>query len=253
MLRTKQWQQNFSFGGRIPWAVGLLIALTAGSSLTAAFLGRHTADLVQWVSLIPSQVWHGQVWRLVTWPFIEQNPFFLIFACLSLFWFGPPLAQRSGSPRFLALIGYTILAAAAGTCLVALVDPEVMAHRYVSSWAIITGLVVIWGLTFSDQTVRIWMIIPIRGYWMAWGSVALTVVLAIYYGWAGFLPELFAEAAVLAWFYRSRLFARWSRARHSWETQRRQAERSKESRRRGGVVVDLRTGEPPDPNERDIN
>jgi membrane associated rhomboid family serine protease len=250
MLQTKQWQQNFSFGGRLPWGVGLLLALTVSMSLVTAFLGRHAAPLVGWVALVPSEVWHGQLWRLATWPFVDASPLWWIFACLGLYWFGSPLAQRWGSPRFLVIVGGGLVAAAIGTCLIALVDAEVMVRPYLGTGAMITGLIVLWGLTFPDLVVRIYFVLPIRGYWMAWGTVAVTVVYAIYMGWAGFLPELLAEAAVLAWLFRTRLFARWSRPQRARGAPRRAAERSTEPRRRG-VVVDLRTGEPTEPGSSD--
>jgi membrane associated rhomboid family serine protease len=245
MLRPKPWQQNFSFGGRVPWAVGLLMALTAGFSLLTAFGNRHAAPLADWVSLRPAEVWHGQVWRLATWPFIEGSPFGLLFACLGLYWFGPPLAQRWGSPRFLAVILGAMLASGCGTCLVALADPAVHEAAYLGSWAMITALVVTWGLTFPENVVRIYFVLPVRGFWFAWGSIAVTVVFAVYSGWAGLLPELGAEAAVLAWLYQRVLLARWARVRADLDTRRRAATRASESKRRGGVVVDLRTGEPP--------
>jgi membrane associated rhomboid family serine protease len=248
MLQTKQWQQNFSFGGRIPWAVGLLLALTLAMSLVTAFLGRHAAPLLGWVALVPAEVWHGQLWRLATWPFVEVGPIWLIFACLGLYWFGSPLAQRWGSPRFLVVIGGALLAAAVGTCLIATIDGDVMTRPYLGSAAMITAIVVLWGLTFPELVVRIYFVLPIRGYWMAWGTIAVTVVYAIYSGWAGYLPELLAEVAALAWLYRTRLLARWVQARLSRETQRRQTGSSKETRRRGGEVIDMRTGEPPDLN-----
>jgi membrane associated rhomboid family serine protease len=248
MLQPKQWQQNFTFGGRIPWGVGLLLALTAVMSLLTAFLGRHAAPLLQWVALVPAEVWRGQIWRIATWPFVETSPLWLIFACLGLYWFGSPLAQRWGSPRFLVVVAGALLAAAIGTCLIALVDPDVMARPYLGSGTMITAIVVIWGLTFPDLVVRIYFVLPIRGYWMAWGTVVVTVVYAIYAGWAGFVPELLGEAAALGWLFRGRVFARWSGPRRSRQTQRRPGDGSKETRRRGGEVIDLRTGEPPDPN-----
>jgi hypothetical protein len=42
-----------------------------------------------------------------------------------------------------------------------------------------TALVVGWGLTYPDNIVRIYLVLPIRGFWMAWGTVALTVAYAV--------------------------------------------------------------------------
>jgi membrane associated rhomboid family serine protease len=246
MLRPKrQWQRDMTFGGRIPWAVGLLLTITVVLSLLTAIGGR-AAPLFDRMSLQPAAVWHGQLWRLLTWPFVEGSPFGLILACLSLYWFGPPLADRLGSPRFLSGFGGTMLVAGGGTCLIALVDREVMGSNHLGSWAMTTALVVLWGLSFPDNVVRIYFVLPIRGFWFAWGTVALTVIYCAYTGWAGFLPELLAEGTVLAWFYRKSLSRRWAMARGPSEPRR--PARPRDERR--GIVVDLRTGEPPDPEDR---
>jgi membrane associated rhomboid family serine protease len=234
-----------SFGGRIPWAVGLLITITVVLSLFTAFGSRHAAPLFEWMSLRPAAVWRGQLWRLVTWPFIEPSPWGLVFACLALYWFGVPLAQRWGSRRFLSGFMGTMLIAAAGTCLIALVDLEVMVSTHLGSWAMTTALVVAWGLTYPDSIVRIYFVLPIRGFWFAWGTVALTVIYCAYTGWAGFLPELVGEGIVLAWFYRGRLARRWSTVERSFQPPRRDPPRPGQR----GVVVDLRTGKPRDDND----
>ena len=234
-----------SFGGRIPWVVGLLITITVVMSLFTAFGDRHAAPLFQWVALMPAKCWQGQIWRLVTWPFVEPSPWSLVFACLALYWFGVPLAQRWGSRRFLTGFFSAMLVAAIGTCLIALIDPEVMGSMHLGSWAMTTALVVSWGLTYPDSIVRIYFVLPIRGFWFAWGTVALTVIYCVYSGWAQLLPELIGEGTVLAWFYRGRLSRRWSTVRRSFESHRPPPARPGQR----GVVVDLKTGRPKDDTE----
>jgi membrane associated rhomboid family serine protease len=253
MVPARQWQRNFTFGGRIPWAVGLLLALTVALSLVTKLGDRHGGSLQDLLALRPAEVWHGQLWRLLTWSYVEPSAMGLIFSCLGLYWFGPALAQGWGSPRFLAVMVGAMLVAGGGTCLVALVDPPVMQAEYVGSWAMITALVVAWGLTFPDRVVRLYLVLPIRGFWLAWLTVAITVVYAVYSGWLNLLPELIAEAAALAWLYQRVLLARWTRARGAYRARQQAARRASEARRRGGVVVDLRTGEPPEKERDDVN
>jgi membrane associated rhomboid family serine protease len=251
MAQPKRWQQNFSFGGRIPWSVGLLLALTVTLSLVSAVGDRHVGGFFDLVSLQPAAVWRLQLWRLLTWTFVETSPWGLGFACLALYWFGPALAQRWGSPRLLMVVAATMLLAGIGTCLIALTDPEVMGAIYLGTWTMTTALVVSWGLTYPDNVVRIYFVLPVRGFWMAWLTVAITVVIAAYTGWAHLLPEMIAEGAVLAWFYRAPLRRRWAKASTSRADQRRASERARQVRKNGGVVVDLRTGEPLPPRDPD--
>jgi membrane associated rhomboid family serine protease len=249
---AKRWQQSFSFGGHLPWAVGLLLSVIVVLSLLVAFSDRHLSSLFHAASLIPGDVWRGQVWRLITWTFVEPGPLGLILGCLSIFWFAPDLAGEWGSRRFLAVFGGVVLAAAIGTCLVALVDRPVLTHAYLGIWPLVTALVVAWGLWFPDRVVRLFFVLLIRGWWLAWLTVAITVVYAVYVGWDSLLPELLAEASILAWAFRRTIFARWSKARRSMKARRREADRIKSVRKRGKVVVDyLRAVEPPDSKDRD--
>jgi membrane associated rhomboid family serine protease len=249
---AKRWQDTFTFGGRLPWAVGLILAATVVLSLSVAFGDRHAGAIFDFVSLLPAEVWRGQLWRLITWTFVEPSPIGLIIGCLMLFWFGGDLAGEWGSRRFLVVLGGVMLAAAVGTCLIAQVDPPVRHHPYLGSWALTTAMVVAWGLWFPDRVVRFYFVLPIKGYWLAWLTVAITVVYAVYSGWTRFLPELFSEASVLAWLFRKSILSRWTKARRSFDSRRREADRLRGVRKRGRVVVDyLRAVEPPDSKDRD--
>jgi membrane associated rhomboid family serine protease len=238
MARGKQWQRVFSFGGRLPWAIGLLLSITVALSLLAAFGSRHDTPFFDLVSLRPADVWRGQLWRLLTWPFVEPSPLGLIFACLMLYWFGGALARQWGSQRFLVYLGGVMLVAGAGTCAIARIDRSVLGHSYLGGWAVTTAMSVTWGLSFPYSVVRIYFVLPLRGYWLAWLTVAVTVVLAIYSGWEQFLPELLAEGTALAWLFRKSIFARWSRSRSALDSKRRDAKRRSSARRRGRRVVD---------------
>src|SRR5882672_8943214 len=105
MAYRQDWLERFSFGGRIPGAIGLTLVVTVASSLLVAFGSRHAEGIFAYAPLVPNEVWRGQVWRLVTWPFIEPAPLSLVFTCLFLFWFGVDLAREWGPRRFLFVYG----------------------------------------------------------------------------------------------------------------------------------------------------
>ena len=199
---------KLSFGGRVPGAVGLVLAVTVACSLVVAFGSRHTAPLFEYAALVPAEVWRGQVWRLLTWGVIEPDPLELIFSCLFLYWFGTALAEAWGSKRFLAVWAGIAGVASTATCLVALVDHAAMPQVFLGGWAIACALTVAWGLMFPTRRMLLFFFLPISGTVMAWGTVAVTVVLAIYRGWEHYLPHLFAEGAMLAWLFRRRIAAR---------------------------------------------
>jgi membrane associated rhomboid family serine protease len=236
-------EDRFSFGGRVPWAVGLVMVLTIGLSLLVAFGSRHAGSLFDWVALEPPLVWRGQLWRLGTWTFVESGPIALVFGALFLYWFGSDLANEMGSRRFLQLFGGVTLAAAVGTCLVALVDPDVAAQQYLGGWAASTAMMVAWGFWFPHRVVRIWFVIPIRGIVIAWLTIGITVACAAYLGWETFLPELFCEAGILLYLFGPWLLARVRRPGGASAGWRREAARRERGRRQAASIAYLRVVE----------
>jgi membrane associated rhomboid family serine protease len=221
-----------SFGGRVPWGVGLVLAITVVMSLLVAFGDRHAGSLFQLTSLIPEAVWRGQVWRLATWSFVEPSPIGLIFACLFLYWFGGELGREWGSRRFLAVYAGIALTASILTCLIARVDQAVAGFPYLGTWSIGAAFAVAWGLWFPDRVIRIWFVLPIRGFILAWATIAITVVFAIYRGWEHYLPELCAEGAMVAWLFRRSVATRFAKVQRSVQASREASKREAATRER---------------------
>lgn len=195
-------RDHLTFGGRLPWGVGLLLVLTVVPSLIAAFGSRHVAPIFELAALDPQAVWQGQVWRLGTYALVEPGPFGLVLTCLCYVWFGRQLASEWGSGWFLKVMGGVAVFSSVVTCLVALVDPTVMARSYVGAWPLTTAVFVAWGLTFPYREALIFYVFPVRGWWAAWGTIALTVLYAAYGGWEGVMPELAAEVAIVGYLMR---------------------------------------------------
>ncbi len=206
---------RFSFGGRVPGGLGLVLLLTIAMSLAVAFGERHALALFEFVPLVPGKVLTGQLWRVVTWVWVEPSPFSLFFRCLMLYWFGRDLCSIWGSRRFFAIYFGTVLFAGLVTVLLSLLDADIRAQSYLGSMALDAALTIAWGLNFQNRVIRIYFVIPIRGFVLAWGTVALTVAYSIYSGWEHVAPVLAAESAMLAWFYRVHLRQRWLKHRLS--------------------------------------
>jgi membrane associated rhomboid family serine protease len=206
---------RFSFGGRVPGGLGLVLLLTVVMSLSVAFGERHALELFDLVPLVPGKVLHGQIWRIVTWVWVEPSPISLFFRCLMLYWFGRDLCSIWGSRRFFAIYFGTVLLAGGVTVLLSLLDSDIREQTYLGSMALDAALTIAWGLSFRDRVIRIYFVIPIRGFVLAWGTVALTVAYSIYGGWEHVAPVLVAEAGMLAWFYRVTLRQRWLKYRLS--------------------------------------
>jgi membrane associated rhomboid family serine protease len=240
MARSNRLLERLTFGQRVPWAIGLVLVVTVVTSLLVALADRHVLPLFDLGALVPDRVLHGEIWRLLTWSVIEPGPLALLFGCLLLYWFGRDLAGQWGSRRFLAVYFGVALVSAMGTCILALFDRALLEHAYVGSWPLAEAITVAWGLWFPDRVIRIYFVIPVRGVVVAWGTVALTVVFAIYLGWDRYVPNLLAEGAMLAWLHRGPVESRWSRWRRDRALAARKSKTRKKQEQRAATVHVLR-------------
>jgi membrane associated rhomboid family serine protease len=99
-------------------------------------------------------VCQGEVWRLVTYPFLTSGWFSLLFTVLIFYYIGAPLELTWGTARFLTLFLVSVLGgAAAGVLLnVPLAGGE----------APIVTLMLIYGFLFPESVLYLFFILPIR-------------------------------------------------------------------------------------------
>jgi membrane associated rhomboid family serine protease len=185
---------------RLPRVIAGLILASALLSIAGALGARNGAAWIATGSvLFVPDVWQGQLWRLVTWALCEFGPLQLLFACLTLYWFGSDLARRWGGARFLGFYFGVAAAAAAVTCLLALAWTELQAIPHAGSWAVLDATIVAWGLLFPARELRLYGMIRLLGRHMVWLTLGLTVLFALFGGLAAFVPHFTAELLVLAW------------------------------------------------------
>jgi membrane associated rhomboid family serine protease len=222
-------QRFFTFGDRVPPAIGLVLALM----LAASVWGWMQRELQLFAALSPAMILRGQLWRLVTWPFFQDDPFTLLFGGLMVYWLGQQLAYVWSEKRFLMrFFGYAGFASVATTLLALVWSPASGAH--IGVWPVANALIVSWAMLYPDRQVNIWGILPITGK-----TAALLVVGGTFlYGLAGggvrgigaFAPHLFAILA--AWLLsRGKVRAPWLEAKQWW------AEREQKRRARHLRVV----------------
>jgi membrane associated rhomboid family serine protease len=183
-----------TFGGRAPPAVGGLIA----ALLLASLAGRLTG-LGGLAVLVPALVLEGQAWRLVTWPFVDGDPVSLLFGALTLYWFGRDLAWAWGPRRLVTT--WIVLGAASGAVpvLLALLFPGLGGAVFAGPWAVLSGLLVAWGLLNPERQILLMLALPVSGRALVWLTLAGTAFFAAFGEVRAYLPHLAAEAAMLLW------------------------------------------------------
>jgi membrane associated rhomboid family serine protease len=171
--------------------IPLWLALTLIASVAAALDGGW---IVAWAALAPARVWHGEVWRLVTWPLVETGVMSLVFTCVAIYKFGGELAERWGDQRLFRFVRHIVLSAGVVTCIVGVI-PGLGYVTHLGGWAITEALVIAWARQFPDRTLSLYGLVSFRGKELVQLTLAIAVLFAIFHGVVASVPELVACAA----------------------------------------------------------
>jgi len=200
----------------LPVPIVVLMALTIVASIGGALCEHGGIPVVQKGMLLPSLVWEGEIWRLVTWTFFEtSNPFSFLFALLMLYWFGRDLCDAWGNRKFLAVyFGFSVVIGAL-TCLIGkFVWHPVWFIPQTGGWPISEALVIAWATLFPDREIRLYFVLNVRGRTLILVTIGLTVLFAIYYGVAAFVPHFLAELLMLFYIGQARRwYLKWKMVR----------------------------------------
>jgi membrane associated rhomboid family serine protease len=182
-------------GGRFPLvAVGL-----AAATLIVSILGANVAAVGAFGVMAPSLVWHGQLWRLLSWTFFEMSPLSLIFACLIYLFFGRELAYRWGPIGFLRVCLGIVVGSGLVTCLLALAWPRLMDFPYASAWALGEALIVAYAMLFPTRTILVYFVIPLAGRQLLILTVAGTLLFGLLVSFPLVVPHFAAQGLMYAY------------------------------------------------------
>jgi membrane associated rhomboid family serine protease len=169
------------------------IVATLAISVVAALDGGF---LRYWLALAPSHVWHGQVWRLATWPLVEAGPIQLVLTCAAIYKFGGELAVRWGDRRLRRFVLQIVVAASVITCLLAAITGTHWLAR-AGGWAISDLLVIAWARQFPNAVLQVYGLLQLSGEKLVYVTVGVSILLAVFVGPVAMAPELVACFAAM--------------------------------------------------------
>jgi membrane associated rhomboid family serine protease len=151
------------------FAVEILLWLAPGAG------GWAVSNLV----LEPYAVVHGEVWQLITYCFLHLGLLDILFAMLTLWFFGSLLQGAYGSRwlaelYFTSAIGGALLAIALSFTRVLHLSPESFAG---GAWAALFGVMIAVAVRMGDQEFLLWFLVRIRAKYMV--ALYILVDLAI--------------------------------------------------------------------------
>jgi membrane associated rhomboid family serine protease len=199
----------------VPAPVVILIVLTALASIVGAVGSRHGFPLLYHGVLLGNAVFPSGPWRLVTWVFFEIDAFPLVFACLTLYWFGSDLCRTWGARKFLAVyFGFTIAVALLTLLIGRFLWPAVYLVPYLGTWPITSALVIAWAILHPEREIRIYFVLPVGGRALIAITIGFTVLLALFHGLEGYVPYFLAEGLMLVYLGAlRRAYLRWKMRR----------------------------------------
>ncbi|HSS03179.1 MAG TPA: DUF1751 domain-containing protein [Kofleriaceae bacterium] len=183
-------------GPRSSKLVARWIALTVAASLVAAVDGGWLAS---WATFAPSRIWRGELWRLVTWIFVEGSPFQLVLTCVTIYHFGGQLLPRWGERRLRRFLLEVLGGSALVSALLALILPDLWFSYRFGGWAVADALVIAWARQYPDSTLVVWGVLRVRGSELIKITVGVTAVYAAFAGIFTWSLELLVCAA--AYYY----------------------------------------------------
>jgi membrane associated rhomboid family serine protease len=156
------------------------LAITLAASIVAAIDGGLLAGIA---GFAPSLIWQGQVWRLVTWVFVEPGPWGLIFTLACIYRFGGDVATRWGDRRLRRFMIEVLGGSAVVTTLLGLISAGAWGIYQLGGWAVGDALVIAWARQYPDASVRVFYgMVTLRGRDLILAVVGVTVLYAVFLG-----------------------------------------------------------------------
>jgi len=183
--------------------VSLMLVICYGFGYAIQFVNEAFLD---YLSLNPYLILHGQIWRLVTWILIPPTNFgfFTLLSLYFYYWLGTILERTWGAFRYnlyllsgmaFTVIGSFVLLAycyGAFTPEIAMVGEDLffrgsagILFRSFSTYYINLSIYLAFALTFPDMQVLLFFMIPIKIKWLGLIDAALTVYAFMISGIAG--------------------------------------------------------------------
>lgn len=210
---------------RIPWLAipNLMLYIVAGTGVVyLCSLFFENVNAYTWLSMVPSLVAEGQVWRLITFVFLPEtsNVFALLLSLYFYYMIGTTLEDSWGSFNFtlyylLGMVGAILASLFTGSA---------------TNYFLNLSLFFAFAILYPNEYFNLFFFIPIKAKWLALLDAALYVYLFIFGGWAD-RAALLASLLNLAVFFggdlirRIRNGARYSRQRRNFRREMHESDR----------------------------
>jgi membrane associated rhomboid family serine protease len=177
--QSEDYRPLFWISGRAIYANTLLVILHVIAFVTCAICVSFLdlPAVYNALALDPALVWHGQVWRLVSYMafdpmFFQQRSFWFLWSMLILYFCGREVEQFVGRRAYLTLYASLILVPALLLCLV---GPFLGLHEHLNCAEAIFGVFIAFATIYPGAMPSMWITIPV--WVLAWIFFGLSTLL----------------------------------------------------------------------------
>ena len=163
--------------------------------LEAAFFLFQLQDQERYVQLfafVPSLVLQGEVWRVLTYQFMQSGALGFFFSMLILYIMGNALEEEWGTADFFIFWTLSVL----GSAAVAMI----LGFPLMGSFFLSYSLLFAYAATYPEMTFYIFFVLPVKVKWLAWIAIAI-LAFGLVRMQAASLGAAGGAAASLAWFF----------------------------------------------------
>lgn len=174
-----------------PWTASRFVAVWLFLAVALSVISMIGGGwITEWTALAPERIWHGQVWRLVTWPLVHSGVWAVASTAVVLVRFADPLAQRWGDHRIRRYVTYVVVSGGAITCVLALVVEEVWQLERSGGLAVNYALIIAWARHFPETSLQLFGVVELGGHRLIAIVLGLLVVVAVSFSPWDLVPEL---------------------------------------------------------------
>ncbi len=171
--------------GRALWTV--LVAMTALGIVSAVLETWGHADGLFTALVYEPRNAFSQPWRLLTSGLLTSPSSWthLLFSLVGLYFLGAPIERRWGSWRFLRFFALSVLLGNLTTMVIGHAIAEGAPERFHPAFvfgpsAAITAIAIAWAREYSESTVQLFMVVPVRGRVLFWITIGFCVLDLVY-------------------------------------------------------------------------
>jgi membrane associated rhomboid family serine protease len=138
------------------WLIGINVAVFFLQLVSRGFVGD---PVTSWLILDVDAVWHGQVWRLLTFAFLHGSFMHVLFNMLFLWWFGSDVEELYGRKEFLAIYLVSVLLGGVAFEIWGLTRP--LPGQCLGASGAVSTMLILCALHFPKRVIYLFFMLPV--------------------------------------------------------------------------------------------